>query len=197
MSISSFLKRMVTKITGGSGNVVNDVVTQVANAPKVHDVNISPLPTSVDELKQFDLTKPENTVALTIAALCMYPKDRDTCYAMLDYLKGPEDISEYEKQFIRDRFMDGVDYIPRSYFKGATPENDYQGQEGKLEVLEYANSYIDNNQNYRAYWVRSGGADGPREVRVRLKPSTGEWFVNLYEGLLPGIKTPVSRDKWA
>jgi hypothetical protein len=44
---------------------------------------------------------------------------------MLDFLKGPEPMNPSEKMNISDRFMDGKDYIPRSYFAGATPQNDY------------------------------------------------------------------------
>jgi len=194
MSLSSLFKSLLTKLTGAAKDEIKEAA---ANTGKTYTVVMSPLPKSVDDLKQYDLTKPENTVALTIAALCMFPKDREACYEMMDYLKGPEDISEREKQFIRDRFMDGVDYIPRSYFKGATPENDYQGEEGKVEVLEMAHTRDLEKDGYLRFWVKSGGADAVREVRLRTKPSTGEWFVNLYEGLLPGIRIPKSRDKWA
>ncbi len=197
MDLKSIFKSLISKLKGEANKAVTKAVNDAASAGKTYHVELSPLPASVDDLKKYDLKKPENTVALTIAALCAYNKDKETCYAMLDYLMGPEDLSERDKQFIRDRFMDGVDYIPRSYFKGATPENDYQGEEGKIDVLELAHTRDCENEGYLTFWVRSGGADSPREVRVRTKPSTGEWFVNTFAGLLPGIRTPKSRDKWA
>ena len=42
-------------------------------------------------------------VALAIAALCRYGEDADAVYEMLDFLKGPESLSNLEKQFLRDR----------------------------------------------------------------------------------------------
>ena len=43
---------------------------------------------------------------------------------MLDYLRGPRSMNGMDKQFISDRFRD-KDYVPRSYFDGAVPNNDY------------------------------------------------------------------------
>lgn len=196
MSLKTILNSIISKFKGSAEQEVTKAVTN-AVATKTYPVKLSPLPKSVDDLKQYDLTKPENTVALTIAALCMYPTDKEVCYAMLDYLMGPEDLSQHDRYFIRDRFMNDVDYIPRSYFKGATPENDYQGEEGNIEVLELAHTRDIEKDGYLTFWVRSGGADNPREIRVRTKPSTGEWFVNMFAGLLLGVKTPKSRNKWA
>ena len=46
-------------------------------------------------------------------------------------------------------------------------------------------------------FIKSGGADSPRMIKLRNKPSTGEWFVWDYVGLLSGVKTPVSQNPWA
>ena len=89
-----------------------------------YQVTFESLPKTLDELKalpQAALTRPEDTAALTIAALCVYPTDPAASIAMLDFLRGPRPLSPMEQQFIRDRFMDGRDYLARSYFDGATP----------------------------------------------------------------------------
>jgi len=44
--------------------------------------------------------------------------------------------------------------------------------------------------------MRSTGADSPRFVKMRLKPSTGEWFIEE-EMLLPDVRIPRSLDQWA
>ncbi len=101
-------------------------------------VTMDKLPKSVLELKSEaeKMHSPEGTAILTIAALCLYPENRDESLAMLDYLRGPRPLSIAEKQFIRDRFMD-KDYVPRSYFKGATPDNDYTPDlPYELEVID-------------------------------------------------------------
>ncbi len=163
-----------------------------------YTVTLQSLPTNLEELKalpQASLKNPEDTVALTVAALCVYPKDKDASIEMLNYLRGPRPISPMENQFIRDRFMDGRDYIPFSYFKGATPENGYTPDVPYvIEVSDSASQMADTG--YKKFDLKSGGADSMRNVTLRLKPSTGEWF--LWDQMLLGqIRIPVSQDPWA
>lgn len=156
------------------------------------------LPKNLEELQalpQADLKTPEGTAALTIAALAVFPTDREECYRMLDFLRGPRPLSTYEKQFIRDRFMDGKDYLMKSYFKGATPNNNY------TPSMPYTLEFTDNpapmaEDGYKRLNVRSGGADSARVITLRLKPSTGQWFL-WDQMLLAGIRIPVSQDPWA
>ena len=143
-----------------------------------------------------DLSKPEHTAALAVAALAVYPRDAAASIEMIDWLKGPESLSEFEKQFLRDRVMDGVDYVARSYFAGATPANGYEPS-SPLTVKVEANQYSYEADGYARLWLRSGGADNPREVTLRLKKSTGQWFLTNYQGLLAGIRIPEALDPWA
>ncbi len=156
------------------------------------------LPQNLEELKALPeaaLKTPEGTAALTIAALCVYPRDKEECHRMLDFLRGPRPLSPMDKQFIRDRFMDGKDYIPRSYFKGATPQNDYTPDVPYVIELEDSKAPM-ADQGYKILLVRSGGADSARSITLRNKPSTGEWFL-WDQMLLAGIRVPVSQDAWA
>ena len=164
-----------------------------------YSVTFENRPLSLEEMKstpQAALKKPEDTVALTIAALCAYPTaGPEHCYAMLDYLRGPRPLSPMEKQFIRDRFMDGRDYIPRSYFAGAVPENDYTPSLPYTVEIQDSVSPI-AEEGYRKFDLKSGGADSMRPVTLRTKPSTGEWF--LWDQILLGqIRQPKSQDAWA
>ena len=156
------------------------------------------LPKNLDEMKalpQADLKSPEGTAALTVAALCVYPENAEECYKMLDFLRGPRPLSNMEKQFIRDRFMDGKNYLARSYFKGATPKNEYKPDEPFTLVFSDSAAQIAED-GYKILNVKSGGADSPRSITLRNKPSTGEWF--LWEQmLLAGIRIPESQDAWA
>ena len=149
-------------------------------------VTMDKLPKSVLELKSEaeKMHSPEGTA--------LYPENRDEALAMLDYLRGPRPLSIAEKQFIRDRFMD-KDYVPRSYFKGATPDNDYTPDlPYELEVIDQE---LPEEDGYETRYLRSGGADSPRPIKFRNKPSTGEWF--LWEQLLlAGIREPASKDPW-
>ena len=115
---------------------------------------------------------------------------------MLEYLRGPRPLSNMDKQFIADRFRD-KDYVPRSYFDGATPANNYEPtQPLTLRFFESPYSRTNIGEGYLTLYIRSGGADGPRELKLRTKPSTGQWF--LWEQmLLSGIREPVGADPWA
>jgi hypothetical protein len=51
-------------------------------------------------------------------------------------------------------------------------------------------------EGYKKFDVKSGGADSPRQVVLRSKPSTGQWFL-WDQFLLSGIRKPKSQDEWA
>lgn len=155
------------------------------------------LPESLSELRllpEASLESPFKTAALTVIALCVYGADKNTGIEMLNFLKGPRPLSAHEISFLDDRFRDGNWYVPFSYFKGATPENDYTPNEPfVLEVESNATSAA--NEGYMKLILKSGGADNPRNVTLRMK-GDGRWF--LWEQfLMVGIKTPKSQDPWA
>lgn len=166
---------------------------------RIYQVVLPQLPQNLVQLQalpQADITKPEYTAALTIAALCMYPKDKEACFEMLTFLHGPKGLSTFDKQFIADRFRD-KDYVPRSYFAGAVPENNYEpAVPYTLNLFEnpYSRDHIE--EGYLTLHVKSGGADSARQVKLRQKASTGQWF--LWEQfLLADIRKPVKEDPWA
>jgi hypothetical protein len=177
-------------------NKGNNAAQNTGGSNKTVDVTFASLPESFEgfrALPQAALSNPFDTAAMTVLALCFYPQNRELCYQMLEFLKGPGSLSPYERQFIRDRFMDS-DYVPRSYFRGAVPQNDYlPSQPYTISVSE--NPYSYQNQGYAKLFIRSGGADSPREVLLRLAKD-GKWY--LWEQfLLVGIRAPESSDQWA
>jgi hypothetical protein len=196
MTIMDWLKKNLGKIFSG---VTKEVKKEIETAKKTKTFVLSALPKTAEEMtsmKEFDRKDPLSVSAFTVAAFCRFPESRDDCYAMINDLKGPEPISNMNKEFIRDRFMDGKDYVPRSYFVGATPANDYTTSAPyKVEIIEQSNSR--ENAGYIRLWITSGGADSPRLIVLRQKPSTGEWFLNQFEFLLGDIRIPKSKDKWA
>ena len=162
-----------------------------------YTVVLPQLPVNLAQLQampEASLQKPEHTAALTVAALCIYPVNKDAALEMLNYLQGPRGVTPYDKQFLADRFRD-KDYVPRSYFAGATPQNDYEPSE-PYTITVFENPYSRGQDGYLTLHIRSGGADSPRQVKLRNKPSTGQWF--LWEQfLLADIRQPVSADPWA
>lgn len=157
----------------------------------------SKLPQNVEELKalpEASMSDPFATAALTVVALCRYGESVQDCIDMLNYLKGPQPLSPFEIQFLRDRLV-GKTYKPFSFIKGSSPQNSYTPtQPYTIEVS--AGVYAYQEQNYAKLDIVSSGADSPRQVKLREKPSTGQWF--LWEQfLLSDIRIPVEQDPWA
>lgn len=165
------------------------------NGNKSETFSFSALPESVEELKKFPeaaLDTPFKTAALTICALCTYAADANIGIEMLNFLKGPQPLSEYDKSFLKDRIR-GKTYVPFSYFSGTSPENDYTPTAPfTVTVSENPHSY--EEEGYAKLFIKSSGADSERPVKLRKKGE--QWF--LWEQLLMAdIRKPKSQDPWA
>ena len=163
---------------------------------RTEEIVFDRLPETLEEFKampQAALSTPFQTAAMTVLAFCFYPQNPQLSLDMVNYLRGPRPLSGYDQSFIKDRFRDS-DYVPRSYFEGATPQNDYLPQEPyRVRVSE--NPYSYQNQGYATLYIRSGGADSPRSVQLRLAKD-GKWY--LWEQfILVGIRQPESQNPWA
>lgn len=157
------------------------------------------LPTKQMDLKTFEsladthMSEPEWTVALTVVAFATYPKNKELALKMLEILRGPAGLSASDKKFISDRFLD-KDYVPRSYFKGATPDNDYTpGEPPTIRVSRHRHSY--SREGIADLWLHSGGADSPRPASVR-KAKDGKWYLWNYNSILLSIRIPESQNPW-
>lgn len=163
------------------------------------EITLNGLPKTLDELKampQAALTVPEEVAALTVAALALYPKNSAETEKMLDFLRGPRPLNGIDKQFIRDRFR-GKDYLMRSYFVGAASENNYTPmQPYRVTFSENTYSRAQFGDGYLTLYVTCSGADSPRPLKLRHKPSTGQWFL-WEQQLLTGIRIPQEAHPWA
>ena len=191
----SFIKREASKAVRGA---VNSAVQSVGKGKNHSETfTFSALPANLSELQalpESDLKSAFKTIALTILALCRYEHDQNAAIEMLNFLKGPEDLSTYEKQFIAER-MKGQEYKPRSFLAGATPENGYQPTiPYTITVSETPYSF--DEENWATLYVTSSGSDNPRPIKLRKKPSTGQWFLNDIQ-CLSDIRIPVAEDPWA
>lgn len=152
------------------------------------------LPESLDELKELPeaaLDTPFKTAALILCALCAYSKDEEVGKEMLNWLKGPQPLSNVELQFFKERIT-GRTHVPFSYFAGAKPDNDYTPDEPFTLTIS-DNPYSYQNQNYAVMHLKSGGADSPRQIKLRKKGN--QWF--LWEQfVLVDIRAPKSADPW-
>ena len=184
-------------LTAGCGSIGN-----IGNTFGIggHTYTFNSLPQNLEQLQalpEASLTDPYAVAALTIAALTRYGTSTGDCIKMLNWLKGPEPLSGYDAQFIRER-LQGKEYKPFSFFKGATPNNNYTpSRPYKITVdsNQYSFQTDGNGYEWASLLVTSGGADNPRHIKLRKKGSTGQWF--LVEILCLGdIRTPAAADKW-
>lgn len=161
-----------------------------------HTFTFQALPENLDELKalpEASLDTPFKTAALVVCADCAFTADKDIGIAMLNFLKGPEPLSNIEITSLRDRFGDGRYYIPFSYFKGATPDNDYTPNK-PYTITIMTNPYSFQSEGRATLWVQSGGADSPRQIDLRRKGN--QWFMTQ-QMIIAGIRDPKSKNPWA
>ena len=187
------------KLIKASGSVVKNAAPAIKNAlsSKKETFTFTALPESLSQMQalpEASLDTPFKTAALTVCALCAYGADKNIGKEMLDWLRGPRPLSPMDISFLNDRFRDGKAYVPFSYFKGARPENDYPPDEPFTLTVE-SNPYSDDNPGYMKLFVKSGGADNPREIVLRKK-GDGTWLL-WDQMILVGIRDPQSADPWA
>ena len=193
--VTSSIKREVSK-------TVNEVAKDAANAVgkgRNHSETFvfQELPKNLAELKalpEASLDTPFKTTAICIAALCRFKEDPEAVWEMIEFLNGPEDLNPSNKSTITER-LTGKEYKTFSFFKGATPENAYTPSK-PYTITVSENPYSFDNENWAVLYVTSGGADNPRPVKLRKKPSTNQWFINDLQ-CLSDIRIPTEQDKWA
>ena len=185
-SVNSAVTQGINKATSAVSNLGN----------KKEKIVFRNLPSTFEEfasLPQAALSTPFDTAAMTVLAFCYYTQNKDLALQMVNYLRGPRPLSGGDISFIADRFRDS-DYVPRSYFEGSTPANDYTPAE-PYTIIVSENPYSYQNEGYATLYITSGGADSPRSVQMR-KAKDGKWY--LWEQfILVGIRQPESSNPWA
>jgi len=193
--VVSQLKREASKAVNDAKQSASQAIAKGRN--HTESFTFTSLPTNVAELKvlpEASLDSAFKTTALCIAVLCNWEKDAEATWEMLDFLKGPEKVNEKEKSMLKDR-LSGKQYKTLSFFKGATPENGY-APSTPYTIMVSENPYSFDEENWATLYVTSGGADAPRPVKLRRKPSTNQWFINDIQ-CLADIRIPTEQDAWA
>lgn len=199
MALFDFLKRTLeSAFKKEAAKAVNNAAKNIGKGRNhTEKFAFATLPSSVDELKALPEAKLDTafkTTALVILALNRYETDPAGAIAMFDFLKGPESFNGKEQAFLKDRLSD-KGYKARSFLGGATAENNYTPAV-PYTVAVSENPYSFDEENWATMYVTSGGADNPRPIKLRKKPSTGEWFLNDIQ-CLADVRLPKSDDKWA
>ncbi len=174
-------------IGGGSGQGNSTRIVQIPFVPQ----NIE----QMMKMPYAKLTNEFEVAALTVAVLCNYCQDPQATVEMLNYLRGPRPLSALDVQFLRDR-LSGKPYKMLSYLNGTSPTNNYTPAM-PLGVTVIATPTSMLQEDMIRLFIRSSGADSLRQVDLRRKPSTGQWFLWSSDGLMPDIRIPVNQDPWA
>jgi hypothetical protein len=155
------------------------------------------VPTTDEDIKDIEnyLKEPSFAPAFFLITMCGYEKNKEFCFKVLDILNGPKDVSNMDRSYYEDRFMDGKFYKPYSYFEGATPDNNYEPNVPYV-VHVYDNPNGPKDEGYKGFLLQSSGSDNKRQVTVRLKPSVSNWYLTQ-EMLLADIRIPKKDDEWA
>lgn len=163
-----------------------------------HNVPIPFLPQNIEQLRQMPhaaLGNEFEVAALTVAVLCNYCQNPQATVEMMNYLRGPRPLSPYEVQFLRD-CLSGKPYKMLSYLNGTSPTNNYTPTTPlAVTVITTPTSVIETDMI--RLFIPSSGADNLRQVDLRRKPSTGQWFLWSHVGLMPDVRIPVNQDPWA
>lgn len=159
-------------------------------------ITLNHLPATLAEFEALPRSTTDEVCAAFLCALRLYQTDQDAGIAAMNLLRGPRPMQPYDVQFLRDRLR-GKEYLPLAYFEQATPENGYTPAEPyRLQILADPRPQ-DVEAGYIRVFLKTAGADAPRPMKLRQKPSTGEWFLWEYSSILSGIRIPAAQDPWA
>jgi len=162
-------------------------------------IEFAALPTTQAEftaLREAQMQTPYETAAMFVLALNAYTKNQTESVSMMNFLKGPSPLSGRDLQMLKTEMAQSGkgDYLARSYFAGATPQNDYTPSQPYTVVVS-DNPYSYDNDGHAKLYVACGGADTPRPITLR-QAKDGKWY--LWEQfLLTGIKKAESSNPWA
>ncbi len=172
--------------------------TDTAYNAKKTSVVFEKLPEDLNELKMIcdDFNDPSKIAADVIAVLSSFNTNKENCIEMLNYLRGPRPVDEYEIEYIGERLRI-FPYLIESYFDGATAENNYKPTiPYTVSVYEPEVNEIIVGEGFMRLFLKSGGANSARGVKLRYKASSLQWFIWDYL-IFADIERPTSENPWA
>ena len=142
--------------------------------------------TNLDQLKQLvDFTDPFQVSSCVVMCLCNYANSVKDTIEMINYLKGPSPLSNYDIQFLRDRLANKP-YLMESYIAGSSVENGYTATKPYTIVVR-DNPYSYQEDGYITLYISSSGADSDRSLKLIIKDDNWYLWQNY---LMVGIRLP-------
>jgi hypothetical protein len=167
-------------------------------------VSIGQIPQSVEEftaLRDQLAETPQGGAAMMVVALLVYAEDEQLGQGCLAVAVEQGRLHEGRPGYggwglgARDLQLIGMQvgaqgHIPRSYVRGASPENGYELPDPPYEVEFGPNPHSGDpaSGDYKVF-VKSSGASSARPVRVR-RDERGLWKAREWSSLLVGVKAP-------
>jgi hypothetical protein len=132
---------------------------------------------------------PLGGAAAMVIALYLYtehPALGEDCLVAATAKEGP---SAHDMQLIR-RQLAAHPHLPRSYIRGATPENGYSLPEPPYELQFTDNPYSGDpaSSQYKVF-VHCSGAASPRPITL-VQNAQGIWKASEWSSLIVGIVPP-------
>lgn len=159
-------------------------------------VTFEQLPKTAQDLEALLALYPQSDArhagAFFLASLVRYVDSAEDGLAMIDLLRGPRPMNDMDKDFVKDRLRDKT-YLPRAYFEGAKPDNDYT-PDIPLTLMVYDDP-MKAEEGYLYIQVATTGADSRR--RITLREKDGQYYLWEYSNVLTGIRLPASQDPWS
>ncbi|GAB4327574.1 MAG: hypothetical protein OHK0038_01270 [Flammeovirgaceae bacterium] len=173
-------------------------------------VTLDKLPTTVDEfieMRDKIAQTPEGGATTMIVALLLYAQNPEIGLPCLTIAIEKEQLIDgkggYKDKVPSKSAMYLIEqiskenkktYVPRSYFKGTSPENGYELPSGKLELEFSSNSYSGDVKTGKfKIFVKSSGADTARPITLKVNDK-GIWKANEFSSLVVGVKAPTVKD---
>lgn len=160
-------------------------------------VQFNSLPTSLAEFQAMTsegYTNPERVAGLFLCALDLYAQNAKDGIDAINLLKGPQPLSPTEVSWFRDRMSDKK-YLPRAYFEGSTPENNYTPTTPYTLVFSPDPRVQDTEAGYIRLYIKTPAFDNPRYVKLRQKGN--DWFIWEVNSIMLGVKMRKQDDAWA
>ncbi len=206
-TVSSATRNAVSSAQRSASRAANQAVNNLGNSIS-HAVNtqtksftFQAVPKTLEELQALPEASMKDyfgVAALSMLVLLGYKDNKEESLKMYDFLMGPGAMSNLDISRIDEHMLRGRDYIARSYFEGATVDNNYTpSMPLTIKIIEGAHSKDCIAEGRINLFVHSSGADSDRYMTFRTKPSTGEWFLTELAGVLPDIRVPKAEDPWA
>lgn len=169
------------------------------------EVRIPALPETEEQFRAMmieQIATPQGSAAMFIVALNLYVQDSELGRACLNMIRLDDPISDAEIRANFQVLAAKHPEVPRSYLKGAFPENGYTVPQGELVIFVKLTNERGLRRKAKTVYIGCSGTGSyrpitlcskpPRYVRKRFQISceyeTDPWFVTDYPSLLLPVR---------